>query len=73
MVYESRAISQYIAAKYAAQGPRLPLLPATTDTQKYAQYAQAASIEQCHFDPYASKIVREKLFVPYVVLLIRPA
>ncbi|KAJ3481107.1 hypothetical protein NLI96_g7882 [Meripilus lineatus] len=57
-IYESRAISRYIANKYRAQGP--PLLPESTDVQKLAKFEQAASIESANFHPSAEAITSEK-------------
>ncbi|EDQ98364.1 uncharacterized protein LACBIDRAFT_242154 [Laccaria bicolor S238N-H82] len=51
IVYESRAIARYIAAKYADQGT--PLLP--KDPKAYGLSEQAASIEAFNFHPHASK------------------
>jgi glutathione S-transferase len=60
-LYESRAITRYIATKYPNQGPKL--IP--TDLKEYGQYEQAASTETSNFDPYASGIVYEKLWKVY--------
>ncbi|KAF8521619.1 hypothetical protein BU17DRAFT_45637 [Hysterangium stoloniferum] len=61
-IFESRAISWYIAQKYAARGA--PLLPSPIDLQKWARFEQAASIEQTDFDVYASGIAGELVFGP---------
>ncbi|KAJ3500080.1 hypothetical protein NMY22_g19382 [Coprinellus aureogranulatus] len=61
LLYESRAISRYIAEKYADQGT--PLIP--KDLKARGRFEQAASIEQNNFDPFASKIVMEKVFKPF--------
>jgi len=53
ILYESRAICRYIAAKYANQGTKL--IPATSDLKATALFEQAASIELSNFDPFASK------------------
>ncbi|TFK27956.1 glutathione S-transferase [Coprinopsis marcescibilis] len=57
IIYESRAISRYIAEKYAGQGREL--IP--KDLKNKALFEQAASIETSNFDPYVSGIVFEKL------------
>ncbi|KAF8991692.1 hypothetical protein BDZ89DRAFT_1124099 [Hymenopellis radicata] len=59
VLYESRAICRYIAAKYAHQGT--PLLPSSSDLKTIALFEQAASIEQNSFEPYASKCGMEKI------------
>ncbi|EIM90669.1 glutathione S-transferase-like protein [Stereum hirsutum FP-91666 SS1] len=61
ILFESRAISCYIARKYAAQGTQ-ELLP--TDLNAYAAFEQAASIEFSNFDPFATALVDEKIFKP---------
>lgn len=66
ILYESRAICQYIAAKYADQGTP-GLIPACTDLKAYALFQQASSIEQAYFNEYAEKAVLEKVFKPCVV------
>ncbi|KAJ7711887.1 glutathione S-transferase [Mycena metata] len=50
LLYETRAICRYIAAKYPACG----LLP--TDSKQYVLFEQAASVEVTHFDPSASLV-----------------
>ncbi|KAI9763702.1 MAG: hypothetical protein M1840_009175 [Geoglossum simile] len=60
IVYESRAICRYLALKHAGQGESL--IPSQTDLKALAIFEQAASVELCHFDAYASKLVREKVF-----------
>ncbi|KAG8952803.1 hypothetical protein FRC04_003728 [Tulasnella sp. 424] len=62
-LFESRAITRYIAAKYADQGTKL--LPNPTDLKAVALFEQAACIEQADFDPYASEIAVEKVFKPH--------
>ncbi|KAJ7466585.1 glutathione S-transferase [Mycena galericulata] len=54
IVYETRAICRYIAAKYPASG----LIP-TGDPKAHARFEQAASAELMNFDASASKIVIE--------------
>ncbi|KZP20733.1 glutathione S-transferase [Athelia psychrophila] len=58
VLYESRAIGRYLAAKYPSKGPTL--LP--TDPTANALFEQAASVEQSNFDPSASGLVAEKVF-----------
>lgn len=60
ILYESRAISRYLATKYSGQGTQL--IP--KDLQAWAKFEQAASVELCNFDPYAAGIVIEKFFKP---------
>ncbi|KAJ8691864.1 hypothetical protein PTI98_011385 [Pleurotus ostreatus] len=60
ILYESRAISRYLATKYSGQGTQL--IP--KDLQAWAKFEQAASVEICNFDPYASGVVIEKYFKP---------
>jgi glutathione S-transferase len=61
---ESRAICRYISTKYAGQGTSL--IPPPTDLKATALFEQAASVEQANFDAFASKLVAEKVFKPYV-------
>ncbi|TCD67952.1 hypothetical protein EIP91_011753 [Steccherinum ochraceum] len=63
ILYESRAIGRYIAAKHRASGPAL-LPDVNTETQKYAKFEQAASVEAWNFDFYASKAAAELIFKP---------
>ncbi|GLB40979.1 putative glutathione S-transferase [Lyophyllum shimeji] len=65
ILYESRAICRYIAAKYADQGTKL--LP--TGLKQNALLEQAASIEQSNFEPSAYGAVFEKLFKPLLALV----
>ncbi|KAG2364575.1 glutathione S-transferase [Suillus spraguei] len=58
ILYESRAICRYIAAKYASQGT--PLLP--TDPTAIAFFEQAASTETSNYDPFVSGLVWELKF-----------
>ncbi|KAJ7837411.1 glutathione S-transferase [Mycena olivaceomarginata] len=53
ILYETRAICRYIAAKY----PDCKLIP--TDPRKNALFEQAASIELCNFEFYAGTAVLE--------------
>ncbi|KAJ6597566.1 glutathione S-transferase [Mycena vulgaris] len=50
ILYETRAICRYIAAKY----PASRLIP--TDPKKHALFEQAASVELTSFDPSASMV-----------------
>ncbi|KAF7308757.1 hypothetical protein MKEN_01074800 [Mycena kentingensis (nom. inval.)] len=50
ILFETRAISRYLAAKY----PRNDLIP--TEPKANALFEQAAAIEQANFDPFACKI-----------------
>jgi len=61
-LFESRAISQYIALKFATVGT--PLIPSPTDLKAFGLFQQAVSIEQSNFDPYASGLAVEKVFKP---------
>ena len=54
-LYESRAISQYLARKYS-----FPLLPPQSDVEATALYDQAASEELQYFNEAAGKIGFEK-------------
>lgn len=58
-LYESRAISRYLALKY---GKESSLLPPTSDLRATALFEAAASIEQADFEPYASAIAWETHF-----------
>ncbi|KAG1870740.1 thioredoxin-like protein [Suillus subalutaceus] len=58
ILYESRAICRYIAAKYASQGT--PLLP--TDPTATALFEQAASTETSNYDPFVSGLAWELKF-----------
>lgn len=58
ILYESRAICRYIAAKYASQGT--PLLP--TDPTAFAFFEQAASIETSNYEPFVSGLAWELKF-----------
>ena len=62
ILYESRAICYYIAAKYPDQGT--PLLP--TELKATALFHQAASVEICHFSDNIVKASAEKLYKPWV-------
>ena len=58
VLFESRAISRYIADKYG-NGKLVP-----KDLKGRALFEQAVSIEQSDFDPFAGVIVKEKVFKP---------
>ena len=60
ILYESRAICYYIAAKYPNQGT--PLLP--TELKANALFHQAASVEVCHFSENIFKAVEEMMVKP---------
>ncbi|KAJ6562184.1 glutathione S-transferase [Mycena capillaripes] len=55
ILYESRAISRYLAEKYADQGT--PLLPA--ELKEKALFEQAASVEFANFHSEVVKVIRE--------------
>ncbi|KAF7170328.1 hypothetical protein CNMCM5623_002772 [Aspergillus felis] len=74
-IFESRAIAQYIIAKYRGQGAELA--PLETDLKAYALYqqvcppfnffgrvltTQAISVELSYFDPLVSQIAYEKVW-----------
>ncbi|KAJ6541212.1 glutathione S-transferase [Mycena vulgaris] len=58
ILYETRAICRYIAAKYPAAG----LLP--TEPKANALFEQAASTELTNFDPSATKLAVETFIMP---------
>ncbi|KAF9473917.1 glutathione S-transferase [Pholiota conissans] len=60
ILYESRAITYYIANKYAKQGA--PLIP--TEVKANALFHQAASMELSYFNQYAKKAVHEVIINP---------
>ncbi|KAK0705966.1 hypothetical protein B0T26DRAFT_679725 [Lasiosphaeria miniovina] len=62
VLFESRAIANYIARKFAGQGT--PLLPADDDVKARALFdrLQAASLEAFYYDPAVSTLVTEKVF-----------
>ena len=59
ILYESRAICNYIALKYGGIGK---LIPDPTDLQRAALYEQAASVEVTNFERGASGVVHETFF-----------
>ncbi|KAF9530605.1 glutathione S-transferase [Crepidotus variabilis] len=56
IIYESRAISYYIAAKYSDQGTQ-GLIPKVEDLKASALFQQALSNEVCNFEAYAYPLV----------------
>ncbi|EIW80695.1 glutathione S-transferase [Coniophora puteana RWD-64-598 SS2] len=59
-LFESRAISRYLAKKYAGNGPKL--IP--TDPKEEAIFEQGVSIESFNFYPSAIGYAKEKVFKP---------
>ncbi|KAF5846968.1 hypothetical protein GGP41_003224 [Bipolaris sorokiniana] len=59
---QSRAISRFLAQKFANQGT--PLLPSLRDEKAWALFEQWASVEQNNFDPFAQEIFRQKKIRP---------
>ncbi|KAJ7627362.1 glutathione S-transferase [Roridomyces roridus] len=62
ILYESRAISRYLADKYAPQGTAL--LPAADDFNAKALFEQAASVEVTAFQQHAHTIYVEAIEKP---------
>ncbi|KAH8698808.1 putative glutathione S-transferase [Talaromyces proteolyticus] len=60
MLYESRAICQYIAAKYRDQGT--DLFPDNDNVEEFALLQQGICAELSNFDPVAFGICNEKMF-----------
>ncbi|CAE6472752.1 unnamed protein product [Rhizoctonia solani] len=60
-LFESRAISRYLVAKY---GKDSGLVPNQTDLKAYGLFEQAASIEYSTFDPNAAPLTYERVFAP---------
>ncbi|KZV93437.1 glutathione S-transferase [Exidia glandulosa HHB12029] len=60
LLYESRAIGRYLAAKHTPN----TLVPPQSDLKAWARFEQAASIETANFDPYASGLAYERVFGP---------
>ncbi|KAK4685956.1 glutathione S-transferase, partial [Tremellales sp. Uapishka_1] len=58
-LFESRAISKYVAAKYSS-----PLLPLASDLKAYGSFETAASTEAFNFDLHAAQIARQLVFGP---------
>lgn len=63
ILFESVAISRYIAAKYRSSGA--PLLPDPADVEAVALLDQAICIEASDFYPITSKIVLESYVKVY--------
>jgi len=63
VLFESRAIGRYIAAKYANQGTKL--LPSASDLKAVAIFEQGASIELAGFEPCAGGIYLQKIVIPF--------
>jgi len=61
ILFESRAICRYIAAKYPNQGSKATL---PRSTKSDAKIEEAASIEAAHFDPPISAYLYETLIKP---------
>ncbi|KAJ6541022.1 glutathione S-transferase [Mycena vulgaris] len=61
ILYETRAICRYIAAKY----PTAKLIP--SEPKARALFEQAACVELTNFDPSASKIVYETIITPMLM------
>jgi glutathione S-transferase len=62
IIYESRAIGRYIAAKYANQGTKL--LPPTSDAKAYGLAEQAMNVEAFNFEPFAGGAGIEAVIKP---------
>lgn len=60
-VFESRAISKYLARKYAAQGTP-GLVPDFSDLKASAAFDQACSVESLDFEAVILPILVEGLF-----------
>lgn len=58
VMFESRAIVRYLAAKTGK------FVPSSKDLQTLARFEQAMSIEATNFDPYAFGLVREIILGP---------
>jgi glutathione S-transferase len=59
VLFESRAIARYIAAKAGS-----PLLP-TGDAHAVARFEQAVNVEAFNFDGFASQIAFQRVFAPF--------
>ncbi|KAI0092256.1 glutathione S-transferase [Irpex rosettiformis] len=62
ILFESVAISKYIAAKYRSNGTQL--LPDSSDLEAFALFEQACCIESNDFYPLAGGIVMENVVKP---------
>ncbi|KAI0092245.1 glutathione transferase [Irpex rosettiformis] len=60
ILFETRAICKYVAAKWRDQGS--PLLPDHNDLKATALFDQALSIEYSNFDPIVIEILMEKMY-----------
>ena len=60
ILYESKAITYYIASKYRNQGT--PLLP-VVELEAEALYQQAVFVEESHFGDHVSQAAKE-IFKP---------
>lgn len=56
-IFESRAISRYLAAKHKS-----PLAPPVEDPEALAAFEQAASVEYAYFEPAVSTLAFELIF-----------
>ncbi|KAK7042922.1 hypothetical protein VNI00_008658 [Paramarasmius palmivorus] len=63
ILYESRAICRYLAAKYADKGPKL--IPDASDLKATYLFEQAIFIEVSNFDAFAATAVYENVFKTY--------
>ncbi|KAJ2915379.1 hypothetical protein MD484_g5050, partial [Candolleomyces efflorescens] len=66
ILYESRAITRYLALKYPDQGTQ-GLVPSPTDLKAWALFEQASSNEVANFETFARVLVFEKVFKAYVL------
>jgi glutathione S-transferase len=65
-LFESRAICEYLVAKY---GPKSALTRRTDQSYpELATYEEAASVEYSYFDPAMKTLAYEKLFNGYLTL-----
>ncbi|KAG7089078.1 hypothetical protein E1B28_010787 [Marasmius oreades] len=60
ILYESRAIARYLAAKYPQKG--LKLIPDPNDVKAVGLYDQAVSVETANFSTIAGRAVFENMF-----------
>ena len=60
-LFESRAISRYLALKHGGIGK---LIPDPADLKKTALFEQAVSIEVSNFDAFAAQLAWENIFKP---------
>ncbi|KAF9042493.1 glutathione S-transferase [Panaeolus papilionaceus] len=64
IIYECRAICQYLAMKYADRGTP-NLVPPTSDVEAWARFQQAVSVETHNFYKPANIITRERVIKPF--------